>query len=152
MAFNSPLVGHVESVHQTALWQPQVCKVGGVKSTGDKAVWRKHACTHIQYLLMHLPNRLEEKAAVKRKENMKAGVDRPTQGPRGCYAQPPGLPPIPKACSDFSICPALSWRSFSPLGAAGKNASPRQGSGLCVGPQLRRVKTDNTVTTAKELK
>lgn len=118
----------------------------------DKAVWRKHACTHIQYLLMHSLNRLEEKAAVKRKENMKAGVDRPTQGPRGCSTQPLGLPPIPKDCSDFSICPALSQCNFSPAGAAGKNASPPKCSLLCVGMQLRLVKTNITVTTTEGLK
>lgn len=36
-----------------------------------------HTCTHVQYLLVCLLSRLEEKAAAKRKENMKARVDRP---------------------------------------------------------------------------
>lgn len=70
---------------------------GRAHSTDEKAICGSmHTHTLIQYLLTHSLNRLEEKAAVKRKENMKARVDRPRPGASWCAAQPLGFPPIPK--------------------------------------------------------
>lgn len=54
------------------------------------------ACTHIQYLLIHVLNRLEEKAAVKRKENMKARVDRPSPGASWILSTTPRVPSNPQ--------------------------------------------------------
>lgn len=104
---------------------------GRAHSTDEKAIWWKHAHTHIQYLLTHSLNRLEEKAAVKRKENMKARVDRPRPGASWMLSTTPRAPSNPQRLIFMSILRSVS-AATPPASAAGRNESTIQCSFLSV--------------------
>lgn len=64
---------------------------------------RTQARTHRQYLLVHSLNRLEEKAAAKRKENMKARVDRPSPGASWFLSTTPRAASHPQGLISVSV-------------------------------------------------